>query len=430
MLYVHIRICEQNKNQTIRVCEQEKEMNYITVKEAAEKWGVSARRVQILCSQNRIAGAVRFGNRLMIPTDALYPTKDHSSPNNIPLPRKTPFLCMSDLYSRPGSAEESIEALADNYEAQVIFAAEIAYCRGEIDKVYESANYLLNNHSGFYATIAAGMLLALCAIWRGDLQMWRKAKIHIASAPAKDDMDRDIITLSITAVDSMLYDVESFPEWFKIGCFEPLHRDSLPAARVFYAKFLYAVAYGVATKQFELSGITGLALMSMLPATIEPLISHSVADGSIVSEIYLRMTCATVYHNSGNRERAIRHLDRAIELALPDRLYGLLAEYCRVLDSLIEQRLSRVDPEAWVKVRELSRIYVAGWSYLGSNVRGRTIIHTLTAKEREVAKLAAFGMQYAEIAQRANMSLSGVKQTIKIVSEKTGMDRKDFAAIL
>lgn len=404
-------------------------MNYITVKEAAEKWGVSARRVQILCSQNRIPGTTRFGNRLMIPADAQYPTKADPAAT-LPFPRKTPFLYMSDLYRHPGSSEESIAKLAHNYEAQIIFAAEIAYSQGDIEKVYESANYLLNHHSGFYSTLSAGMLLALCAIWRGDLEMWRRAKIHIASAPADNDMDRDIISLSITAVDSMLYDVESFPDWFKIGCFEPLHKDSLPAARVFYAKFLYAVAYAVATKQLEMQGISGLALMSMLPATIEPLISHSVADSSVISEIYLRMTCATVYHHSGNREQAIRHLDRAIALALPDRLFGLLAEYCRVLDSLIEQRLSRVSAEAWEIVRELSRIYIAGWSNLGSKVRGRTIISTLTQKEREIAKLAAFGMQYSEIAARVNMSLSGIKQTIKIISEKTGFDRKDFAAIL
>ena len=36
-------------------------MNYITVKEAATKWNVSTRRVQILCSQDRIKGAYRFG---------------------------------------------------------------------------------------------------------------------------------------------------------------------------------------------------------------------------------------------------------------------------------------------------------------------------------------------------------------------------------
>ena len=39
-------------------------MQYITVKDAAEKWQVSTRRVQILCSQNRIKGAYRFGKSM------------------------------------------------------------------------------------------------------------------------------------------------------------------------------------------------------------------------------------------------------------------------------------------------------------------------------------------------------------------------------
>jgi hypothetical protein len=86
------------------------------------------------------------------------------------------------------------------------------------------------------------MLLALCAIWRGDLNMWRKAKIHISEANAKNDKEREIIDLSICSVDSMLYDVKSLPDWFKIGCFELLHKDSLPVAKVFYAKYLYAAA--------------------------------------------------------------------------------------------------------------------------------------------------------------------------------------------
>ena len=407
-------------------------MNYITVKEASEKWGISARRVQILCSQGRIAGTVRFGNRLMIPTDAEYPIREKNNNGDaaIPFPRCTPFLYMTDLYSVPGSAEKSIEALAGNYEVQTLFAAEIAYLRGEIDKVYETANYLLSRHSDFYATLSAGMLLALCAIWRGDLEMWRRAKVHIAGAPAKDDRDRDIISFSITAADSMLYDIEFFPEWFKLGCFEPLHKDSLPAAMVFYARYLYAASYATATKQIELDGLQRLSLMSIVSFTIEPMVSQAIASNSVIAEILLRLTCATVYHNSGNDQQAIRHIDRAIALALPDKLYGLLAEHCRVLDSLLELRLTRVDPDAWNEVKKLYKTYHDSYAKLSGSVRGRTIITTLSPKEREVAKLAAFGMQYAEIAERANMSLSGVKQTIKIVSEKTGMDRKDFAAIL
>ncbi|MBE6577379.1 MAG: hypothetical protein E7653_04505 [Ruminococcaceae bacterium] len=406
-------------------------MEYITVKEAAAKWGVTPRRVQILCANGRIAGIERFGNRLMIPKDAIYPVgASQIAEIDQPLPRKTPFLYMSDLYNEAGSAEAVTAELSYNHEAQVLFAAEIAYNRGEIDKVYESANYLLKKHSGFYAVLSAGMLLALCAIWRGDLSMWRRAKLHISEAPAKNDNDRDIMSLAITAVDSMLYDVTGFPDWFKKGNFEPLHPDALPAAKVYYAKYLYAAGFAVATKQVEMQGVHGLSLMSILPLSIEPMISQAKADSSVIAEIYLRLTCATVYHTSGNQAEATRHIDRAVALALPDRLYGLLAEYCRVLGALLESRIVIADADAWENVKKLHKTYNEGWSNLSGAVRGKTIITTLSQNQREVAKLAAFGMSNAQIAEKLHLSLASVKQAVRIVSEKMGVGRSEFAAML
>ena len=55
---------------------------------------------------------------------------------------------------------------------------------------------------------------------------------------------------------------------------------------------------------------------------------------------------------------------------------------------------------------------------------------TLSQKEREVAKLAAFGMRNGEIAKNLNMSLSAVKQAVSNISNKTGVSRDEFAAIL
>ena len=415
-------------------------MEYLNITETAEKWGISPRRLQTLCANGKVEGATRFGKVWMIPKNTQKPvdgrTKASKESNAIsldkdmPLPRKTPFLHMTDLYSVAGNAEKSIAALESNPEAQILLSAEIAYSKGNIEKVYDSAYYLLHKHSGFYAVISAGMLLGLCAIWRGDLNMWRQAKIHIAEAPAKSEADRDIMAFSITAIDSILYDVSSFPEWFKIGRFEPLHKDALPAAKVFYAKYLYAVGYGLATKQLELQGVQGLSLLTMIPNTIEPMISQAVADNSIIAEIYLRMTCAAIYHTSGNREQAIYHIDRALALALPDKLFGILAEYGRTLDSLLEQRISRVDTDAWHKVRDLYNIYMAGWTKLSGSVRGKNLATTLSPKEREVAKLAAFGFKNSQIAESLNMSISAVKQAVTNVSNKTGMTREDFAAIL
>ena len=47
---------------------------YITVKQAAEKWGISDRRVRILCSEGKIPGVYQEGRGWEIPYDATKPT--------------------------------------------------------------------------------------------------------------------------------------------------------------------------------------------------------------------------------------------------------------------------------------------------------------------------------------------------------------------
>lgn len=48
-------------------------MDYITTKEAAEKWGISDRRVLQYCNAERIKGSVKMGNTWLIPKDAEKP---------------------------------------------------------------------------------------------------------------------------------------------------------------------------------------------------------------------------------------------------------------------------------------------------------------------------------------------------------------------
>ena len=49
-------------------------MEYISAQQAAIKWGISKRRVQVLCAENRIKDATRIGNMWVIPATAVKPT--------------------------------------------------------------------------------------------------------------------------------------------------------------------------------------------------------------------------------------------------------------------------------------------------------------------------------------------------------------------
>ena len=47
---------------------------YMSVKQAAEKWGISDRRVRTLCTEGKIPGAFQEGRGWKIPIDAVKPT--------------------------------------------------------------------------------------------------------------------------------------------------------------------------------------------------------------------------------------------------------------------------------------------------------------------------------------------------------------------
>ena len=58
-------------------------MNYIKVSEAAEKWGISARRARILCAEGKVEGVIRKGKLYMVPETALKPLDGRRSKNNV-----------------------------------------------------------------------------------------------------------------------------------------------------------------------------------------------------------------------------------------------------------------------------------------------------------------------------------------------------------
>ena len=48
-------------------------MNFVPSSEKAKEWGISQRRVAILCKEGRVPGAELVGNRWFLPLDAVKP---------------------------------------------------------------------------------------------------------------------------------------------------------------------------------------------------------------------------------------------------------------------------------------------------------------------------------------------------------------------
>ncbi len=58
-------------------------MEFMSAREAADKWGISQRRVAVLCSENRIKNAQMLGNMWLIPSNAEKPIDARSTRYNV-----------------------------------------------------------------------------------------------------------------------------------------------------------------------------------------------------------------------------------------------------------------------------------------------------------------------------------------------------------
>ena len=50
-------------------------MDYMTLKEASEKWGISTRQINYYCTENRIPGAVKMAGVWLLPKAAGKPVE-------------------------------------------------------------------------------------------------------------------------------------------------------------------------------------------------------------------------------------------------------------------------------------------------------------------------------------------------------------------
>lgn len=242
--------------------------------------------------------------------------------------------------------------------------------------------------------------------------------------PAQSDEDLQIIEFWIAVVDSNIHDLRSFPEWFYKGQFDGLPLDSLCTARVFYAKRLFVEASDLASGKTKFENVEKLGLMRVLPYVLEPMAAQARAEKTVIPEIYLRLMLAEGYYNLGEKQSAIPHIDRAIDLCLPDKLYGILAEYSTNFVNFLNDRLSLKNPEAAQAVKRLHKPMQKGWIKLHNAVLQRNLSYHLSTREREISRLAAMGLSNSEIAKHLGIELSSVKQYIFSAMNKVGAQKR------
>ena len=119
--------------------------NYDSIREAAEKWGVSERRINQYCSQGRIPGAKKFGKSWAIPADAQKPKDPRQvkgrkapSPHTGYLLDHAHLMPLMNTAFVPGRCKEAVEAMAEGIQRDIALA-EYHYFSGHPEEAAKEA---------------------------------------------------------------------------------------------------------------------------------------------------------------------------------------------------------------------------------------------------------------------------------------------------
>lgn len=402
-------------------------MDYLTAKEIALRWGVTARRVQDMCRNGDISGAVRHGREWLIPADAerisrydkdFAKTKSFGAFNG----RERVYSAITELYKIPGTAEELIKSVDWDDFTHDMLDAQISFYQGNFERTVELSNkYLTEKENGVEYRVAVGWQYVLAAIYTGDIGLWKRGNGYMAAAKCDTVQEKNILDFWTAAAASAISDISGFPEWFRRGDFSHLPDKSFATAAYHYVKYLYIACNHVSSQDDRKNAI---AMIQMMPYIIEPLITKIHSEKVLIIEIYLRLLCALAYHICGRDELAVSHLDKAIELAMPDKLYSPLGEYRQRFGFLLDDRVSVRYADALPKIKKISKSLTEGWAALHTAFLGRKVTAQLSTREYQASKLTVYGLTNKEIADRMGITVNAVKQALRLAMDKTGAESR------
>jgi DNA-binding CsgD family transcriptional regulator len=385
-------------------------MQYLSAKEVAEKWGITPRRVQILCTEGRVEGAKQIGYSWVIPDTAAKPVrkrKGEPTPGEPPVGVGSLFRPLYALTTAPGHVERQIRRERDSARAVVLWA-EYQVSLGEVGRLTSLADRLpkMTDVSG---RISALHLIATASLYRGELDRWIEATEELEQIKNRYRSSVAIGRLADLVQSGMALNLQ-FPDlcadWLREG-----DLSGLPADRVDYARFVYA-QYLYQTGRVE----------RMLGAA-EAYLEQATRQGQYLTALLWHVLAAVGYQATGETARALEHLRAAGELAEPDRILSPFVEFHSQLNGLDKTAFG--EGPLYRSILNVWYGYRAGWSEIRTHQTKANLSRLLTDEEREIASLAAQGLSNAAVSERLGISQTTVRTRLNAVLEKTGLRSKD-----
>ena len=415
-------------------------MKYITVRKAAEKWGISERLVQQHCNRGRIVGADKFGKAWAIPEDAEKPldprhqrkkasdgddkkekdtaAKGAGGMGGFPfdITALMPFMSAS---FEPGESKAFLDSIEDK-DVKSIACAEYCYFRGQAREAANiSAMYI--DSPNFSLRLSACLIYAYANLPLGRVRQSKAAIDAMLSLLRNMGTDtkgngnsgiKAMISFAATTAATLLHmplSDENSSLSQNIGMLTPGLKG--------FAFYVQAHRMYLEGRYRESIGLVEAALQ----------MEKKVYN---IPYRYLNLIAVVDYVSLRETEKAKEHFMAAWNIAEPDGLIEAFGEHHGLLGGILEVALKKERPEDFKRMIAITYSFSEGWRKVHNPATGHDVADNLTTTEFTTAMLAARGWTNGEIGEHLGISVNTVRQYISAALQKLGVSQrkelKDF----
>lgn len=371
-------------------------MKYETVKEAAERLGVTARTVQKWAAAGKIPGAMKVGRDWQIPVQKEEGAKKSTGRKHIPMP------LLNSVFPL-GQCTRYIEKMEDEDERNIAWA-EYYYFSGQAEKAAEAVELYLNSpddalrYSAAWIYAFSNLTCDKTALTKYAIGIIKKDLQEQAGEEGLP-VQRAIRVFTYTAATVLLHltmgDVELLEGYLKY----------LPGGLKMFGGYVLAhKAY--LEKNYERT----LAIADMTLA-----LSDAVYP---IPATYIYNMEAMAMMNLMRVEEAKKYFMKAWEYARQDQLIEVFAEHHGLLQGMVEVCLKEKEPESFQKITDIVYKFSAGWRKVHKIAEHREIADNLSTTEFTVAMLYNRKWTIKEIAHHMQVSERTVKKHLDVIYDK------------
>lgn len=389
-------------------------MEFLTAKEAAEKWNITKRLVLKYCADGRIEGAQKFGNLWQIPADAKKPEdlrKAKNETKSSEIKRKqSPHTYLMPLMNTAFGAGQCMKVIenTEDIDKKKIMLAEYYYFSGQAEKAILAAEeYLTDKNTDI--RLSACLIFSYANLTVGEISRSKHALIELKNTllNSEDIKDTRAAEAFIAFTSAVLLHLPLSDETPPIQDYLYL----LPNGIRLFALYVQA-HYTYLQEDYGRSlGITETALA--LQSDIYP-----------IPTIYLHLVAVMNYMSLKKLDKAKEHLLTAWEIARPDDLIEGFGEHHGLLGGMLESVIKPEYPEDFKRIIAITYKFSAGWRRIHNPVTGHDVADTLTTTEFTIAMLATRGWTNKEIANHLNISHNTVKRHISTALQKLNIEQR------